>query len=248
MIEFWHLPLLFGTAMAAGFVDSIAGGGGLITIPVLMSLGLSPTDALGTNQLQASFGSGSAAWHHIQAGTVSIQECVFGFLVTVASAAAGAWLVRQVDPAFLRRAIPALLLLVAAYMIFKPRIGETEIAPRMKRGLFHLIFGIALGFYDGFFGPGTGTFWAMAYMLGLGYNMTRATGYTKIMNFGSNISALALFLLGGNVLFGAGLIMGAGQWFGARLGSRMVIAKGAHFIRPIFLSVVLALALKLLWD
>jgi uncharacterized membrane protein YfcA len=109
-------------------------------------------------------------------------------------------------------------------------------------------FGLLLGFYDGFFGPGTGTFWAMAYMLGLGFNMSRATGYTKVMNFASNISSLLFFLAGGKVLFLAGLIMGAGQLAGARLGARMVITKGTKFIRPVFLAVVFALTIKLLYD
>ena len=220
----------------------------MITIPVLMSLGLPPREALGTNKLQASFGSGSASWHYARAGAVSVKECGFGFLISAASAAAGAWLVGQLDPDFLRRAIPVLLLLVAVYMIFNPSLGRQEIKGRMSPRLFYICFGVLIGFYDGFFGPGTGTFWALAYMLGLGYNMTRATGYTKVMNFASNLSALALFVLGGHVHFGAGLVMGVGQWFGARLGSRMVIANGARFIRPIFLSVVLLLAAKLLLD
>jgi uncharacterized membrane protein YfcA len=118
----------------------------------------------------------------------------------------------------------------------------------MPRGTFDLTFGLVLGFYDGFFGPGTGTFWTMAFMLGLGFNMTRATGYTKVMNFASNASSLAFFLPGGNVSWAAGLTMGAGQVLGARIGSRMVITRGAKFIRPMFVSVVLALTLKLLYD
>ena len=95
---------------------------------------------------------------------------------------------------------------------------------------------------------GTGTFWAMAYILGLGFNMTRATAYTKVMNFASNLGSLVFFLLGGNVFFVAGLVMGVGQLLGARIGSRMVIRKGTRFIRPVFLAVVLALTLKLLYD
>jgi uncharacterized membrane protein YfcA len=114
--------------------------------------------------------------------------------------------------------------------------------------MFDLTFGLVLGFYDGFFGPGTGTFWTMAFMLALGFNMTRATGYAKVMNFASNVSSLAFFLLGGNVCFAAGLTMGLGQLIGARIGSRMVIARGTKFIRPVFIAVVLALTLKLAYD
>jgi uncharacterized membrane protein YfcA len=116
----------------------------------------------------------------------------------------------------------------------------------MNRGWFDALFGLGLGFYDGFFGPGTGTFWTLAYMVGLGFNMTRATGYTKVMNFASNLSSLAFFLLGGKVLFIAGLVMGAGQLIGARIGARLVVARGTRFIRPVFLTVVSLLAIKLL--
>lgn len=127
-------------------------------------------------------------------------------------------------------------------------LGAEDLHPRMSRGWFDWTFGLLIGFYDGFFGPGTGTFWTMAFMLGLGFNLTRATGYTKVMNFASNLSSLAFFLLAGDVRWPAGLAMGAGQLLGARMGSRMVIAQGTRFIRPVFLAVVFALALKLLYD
>jgi len=248
MFKFWHLPLLFGTGVVAGFVDSIAGGGGLITLPVLLSFGLDPQHALGTNKLQASFGSGSASWHYAQARTLALKDCTQGFVLSFLGAALGALAVQQLDPSFLRRAIPVLLIGVAIYTVLKPRLGVEDLHPRMGRGAFYLTFGLLLGFYDGFFGPGTGTFWMMAFMLGLGFNMTRATGYAKVMNFASNVSSLALFLLGGNVCFAAGLTMGVGQVLGAKIGSQMVIARGTKFIRPVFISVVLALTLKLLYD
>ena len=248
MTAYWQLPLLFATGLAAGFVDSIAGGGGLITLPVLLSLGLPPQEALGTNKLQGTFGSGSAAAHYAAAKTVSLRDCLRGFIFTLVGAALGAVVVQKIDPSFLRRAIPVLLILVAAYVLWKPKLGTEDLHPRMDRAAFDMLFGLALGFYDGFFGPGTGTFWAMAYMLGLGFNMTRATGYTKVMNFASNLSSLALFLLGRKVVFVMGLTMGIGQLLGARIGSRMVISRGTRFIRPIFLAVVLALTLKLLYD
>ncbi|HZR20529.1 MAG TPA: TSUP family transporter [Verrucomicrobiae bacterium] len=248
MTAHWQLPLLFTTGLAAGFVDSIAGGGGLITLPVLLSLGLGPREALGTNKLQATFGSASAAVHYTAAKTVSVRECVRGFCFTLVGAAAGAITVQRVDPAFLRKAIPILLAAVAGYVLLKPKLGAQDVHPKMRRAPFEMIFGLGLGFYDGFFGPGTGTFWAVACVMGLGYNLTRATGYTKVMNFASNLSSLVLFLTGGRVDFIIGMVMGIGQLLGARIGSRMVIARGTRFIRPIFLAVVLGLTLKLLYD
>lgn len=248
MIEIWQLPILFATALVAGFVDSIAGGGGLITIPVLLNLGIAPRDALGTNKLQACFGSGSASWYYAKAGTVNLRDCAPGCFVSTLGALAGAWSVQQLDPSLLKKVIPFLLIAVAAYVLLKPSLGENDRKARLPRPVFDILFGTVIGFYDGFFGPGTGTFWTMAYVVGLGFTLARATGYTKVMNFASNLSSLALFLVGGNVIFAAGLVMGAGQWLGARLGSRMVIAKGTALIRPVFLTVVVALTVKLLFD
>lgn len=239
---------MFGTGLAAGFVDSIAGGGGLITIPVLLNLGLDSPLALGTNKLQATFGSGSASWHYARANTVSLRDCRRGFLLSLTGAALGALVVQRLQPVFLERAIPLLLLAMAIFTLLKPRLGEADRPARLPRVWFDVLFGLSIGFYDGLFGPGTGTFWAMAYVLGLGFNLTRATAYTKVMNFASNLSSLAFFLLGRNVLFVAGLTMGVGQLLGARIGSRMVIARGTRFIRPVFICVVLALTVKLLFD
>jgi uncharacterized protein len=245
---YWEFPLLFATGLTAGFVDSIAGGGGLITIPVLLGFGLEPAVALGTNKLQATFGSGSAAAHYAAAKAVSLTECSRGFVYTLIGAAFGAVAVQRIDPAFLRLVIPILLIVVAVYVLCKPKLGTDDRQPRMQRGWFDLLFGLGLGFYDGFFGPGTGTFWAMAYVLVLGFNLTRATAYTKVMNFASNISSLILFLAGGKIVFAIGLTMGVGQLIGARIGSRMVLARGTSFIRPVFLLVVILLTLKLLYN
>lgn len=248
MIAAWQYPFLFAVGLVAGFVDSIAGGGGLITIPILLNLGLPPQVALGTNKLQATFGSGSATWHYARAKTVSVTDCVRGFAFCFIGAALGTLAVQHLDPLLLKRAIPVLLLAVGLYMFLKPELGARDLHPRFPRASFDLLFGLGLGFYDGFFGPGTGTFWAMAYMLGLGFNLTRATGYSKVMNFASNLSSLGFFLLGHNVWFAAGLLMGAGQLVGAQVGARLVIAKGTRFIRPVFLCAVLAITLKVLWD
>ena len=134
------------------------------------------------------------------------------------------------------------------YTLLKPELGDKDIHPRMTSGRFDMAFGLLIGFYDGFMGPGTGTFWTMAFMLGLGFNLTRATGHTKVMNFASNLSSLLFFLLAGQVYFATGLTMGAGQLIGARIGASMVVTKCTRFIRPIFIAVVVAVTLKLLYD
>lgn len=248
MIELWHLPILFCAALAAGFVDAIAGGGGLITLPALLGLGLDPRLALGTNKLQGTFGSASATWHYAEAGTMRLGDCLRGFCLTFAGAVAGAAAVQQLDPTLLRKIIPTMLISIALLVWFRPRLGERDRHPRLPRGVFDVTLGLALGFYDGFFGPGTGTFWAIAFVLGLGFNLTKATGHTKVMNFASNIGSLLFFIYAGQVLWVAGLTMGVGQLIGARFGAQVVVARGTGFIRPVFLTVVLALTAKLLYD
>ncbi|MDB6109043.1 MAG: putative rane transporter protein [Pedosphaera sp.] len=243
----WTFAAFFGTGLVAGFVDSIAGGGGLITLPVLLSIGLPPQVALGTNKLQATFGSGSAAWHHTQSGVVSLAACWQGVLFTAIGGVAGTLLVQRLDPNFLKQFIPVILLVIVGYVLFKPQLGATDLHPRMTRGLFYFTAGLTLGFYDGFLGPGTGSFWTMAFMLGLGFNLTKATGYTKVMNFTSNLVSFALFAMAGHVYYAAGFSMGAGQLIGAKIGSGMVVKRGAKFIRPIFIAMVLAITLRLLY-
>jgi uncharacterized membrane protein YfcA len=247
----WQLPILFMTGLVAGFVDSIAGGGGLITLPVLLSFGGNNAVVFGTNKVQATCGSASAAWHYARAGAVPPRDCAGAFLITLAFAALGAVMLQVFAvqrPDVLKKIIPVALVVVALYALLRPQLGFEDRQPRMSRLSFDIIFGVMLGFYDGFFGPGVGTFWTIAFVTFLGFNLTRATGYTKVVNLASNVGALALFLWRHNVDFAAGLTMGAGQILGARVGSKMVLKRGAKFIRPIFISMVIAVTIKLIWD
>jgi uncharacterized membrane protein YfcA len=241
-------PLLFGAAFIAGLIDSIAGGGGLITVPVLMGIGLPPQIALGTNKLQATFGSGSAMLHFVRAGTVKLSDCWTGIFWTTIGAALGVGAVQMLDVSVLKRLIPWLLAAIAIYTLLSPRLGAEDSHARMKSGLFYVLFGLAIGFYDGFLGPGTGSFWTMALMMLLGYSMMRATATTKVMNFTSNFVALIFFLAVGQVRFTEGIVMGIGQFLGARVGSKLVIKRGTAFIRPVFITMVLALVGRLIYQ
>ena len=238
---------LFATGFLAGLVDSIAGGGGLIALPVLLSIGLPPQIALGTNKLQGCFGTFSAACNFVQKKEVLLREAIAGICFTLVGAALGAWLVQQLSARFIEPLVPVLLLGVLVYTFFLPKLGFTDRDPKIPLFFFSMIFGILLGFYDGFFGPGTGSFWTLACMAIMGMNMTKASGYTKIMNFTSNFVALSLFILGGNVFFTVGFIMAFGQVLGAVTGSNLAIKNGASFIRPIFLSVVLLTIARLIY-
>ena len=244
----WILPLLFLTGLCAGFVDSIAGGGGLITLPVLLNVGIPADLALGTNKLQAAFGSGSATWHFAKAGLIDSKEYKIGIFFTAIGAGLGTFCVQQIDPGILKRLIPFLLLGIALWSLLQPQLGAENVRSRMNLKSFHLVFGLVLGFYDGFLGPGTGAFWAMAYMIGAGFSLLRATAHTKVMNFTSNVVSLALFASANHVLYSAGLVMGTGQLLGARLGAHLVIKNGSRFIRPVFIMAALALTSKLLYE
>ncbi len=242
------LPLLFGTGFVAGLIDSIAGGGGLITVPVLLGIGLPPQVALGTNKLQGSFGSGSAMLHFVRAGTVTLSDCRSGIFWTAIGAALGVWAVQRLDATLLKQLIPWLLAAIAIYTLLSPSLGAEDSHARMRSGPFYLVFGLLIGFYDGFFGPGTGSFWTMALMMLLGCSMLRATAATKVMNFTSNFVALLFFLSAGQVRFAEGIVMGVGQFLGARVGSKLVIKRGTALIRPLFITMVLALVARLIYQ
>ena len=239
--------LLAGVGCAAGFVDAVAGGGGLLTVPALLWAGLTPAEALATNKLQSSCGTTLAVASYARAGLLRERAVLVEIAVTFTAALAGAWTVTRVDPAFLRLVIPWLLLAIVAVLWLRPALGVERRAARMRPAAFAAVCGTALGFYDGFFGPGAGTFWTMAFVLLLGLELRAATAHTKAVNLASNLGALAVFLAAGHVRFDIGAAMAVGQLAGARLGARLVITRGTRFIRPVFLAVALALAAKLLW-
>jgi uncharacterized membrane protein YfcA len=239
--------LLFFSGLCAGFIDSIAGGGGLVSVPVLLSVGMPPQIALGTNKLQSSFGSFSASCYYIRKGQADLKEAGKGIFFTLAGAVMGSWLLQQLDPGFIRHIIPFMLLVVFLYTLFSGKMGYETHDAIMPRTLFYTVIGLCLGFYDGFFGPGTGSFWTAAFVILLGFNMTKAAGFTRIMNFTSNIVALLIFIIGSKVIYSAGLCMASGQIIGAFAGSRLAVRNGAKFIRPVFMTVILATILRLIY-
>ncbi|MDJ0784265.1 MAG: TSUP family transporter [Desulfosarcinaceae bacterium] len=242
------LLLLWAGGLCAGFVDSIAGGGGMIAVPVLLTAGLPPHLALGTNKLQSSFGSFTAALNYSRKGLVQPTDMVWGVLVTFIAAAAGTIAIQLLSATVLRTLIPVMLVVVFLYTLFSPELGYHDTPGRLRGLAFYLPVGLLLGFYDGFFGPGTGSFWALAFVMLMGYNLKKATAHTKITNFTSNLAGLIFFLLGGKVVFTAGITMGIGQVIGAYLGSRLVILRGVGLVRFFLLTVVGLTILKLILD
>ena len=234
-------PLAFALVVlaggAAGFVDSIAGGGGMISLPALLAAGLPPHLALGTNKLQSSFGSLTAALRYRAAGIVRFRDMIPGIAATAAGAALGALAVGAVDSGLLRLLIPLLLLAILVFLLLRPRFGLVQAERRVAWLPFWIIAGLTLGFYDGFFGPGTGTFWAMSLVGLAGLDMRGATAHTKVANFTSNLLSLAVFAAAGSVWLQVGLAMGVAEVAGAWAGSRLVLRRGAGFVRTMTLAV-----------
>lgn len=240
--------LLFLAGLGAGFIDSIAGGGGLISVPALLAAGLPPQIALGTNKMQSTWGTLLAVTRYMRAGLVHWNEVRLAVLFTFASASAGTWAVTRVSNEVLKDLVPWLLLGIAVYTLLSPRLGAHESRARLHPAAFALLAGGTLGFYDGFFGPGTGSFWTLAWISLMGLELKRATACTKVVNLTSNLASLIVFILAARVRYDVAAAMIAGQLIGARLGSGLVIRHGSPFIRVVFLLVVLALIVKLLWE
>ena len=238
--------ILFAIGTLAGLVDAIAGGGGLITVPALLWSGLDPVAALATNKAQGVFGSGAAAVNFARLGAIDLHRAWPAFLCSLIGAGAGAAAVQHLGTEALTRLVPLLLIAFALYFLVSPRVSDLDSRRRMGEAAFALLVGTGVGFYDGFFGPGTGTFFAMAYVGLLGYNLRRATAHTKLLNFASNLAALAFFVAAAKVVWVLALPMAAGQLIGAWVGSHLALRHGARLIRPLLVLAALAASVKLL--
>lgn len=241
------LALLFVVALVAGCIDAIAGGGGLLTVPMLLAVGVPPAQTLATNKLQGSFGTLVASITFIRRGEIDLKSFWPFMLATLLGAVAGAVGVRLIDASALAAVIPVLLIGVALYVLLSPRAGDIEAHKRVSEGFFISVVASGIGAYDGFFGPGTGSFFAIAFVALLGHSLRRATAHAKVLNFISNIASLAVFVGGGHVVWVIGGAMALGQLIGARVGAHLVITVGARIVRPILVVMSLALAAKLLF-
>ena len=217
-------------------------------MPALLACGLTPQMALGTNKLQSSCGTTLAVLRYARAGLMKAPWLWLAVIASLLASMGGAFAVSALDKALLQKLMPWMLAAVAVYTALNPRFGLQEARRKMGWVMFALIFGIALGFYDGFFGPGTGTFWTVGCVTLLGLDLRHATAYTKAVNLASNVGSLVIFLGNGSVHFVAAGAMIAGQLIGAHTGAGFVVKHGVKFIRPVFLCVVFALTAKLIWD
>ncbi|MGK0499463.1 MAG: putative membrane protein YfcA [Oceanicoccus sp.] len=245
-LSFELITVLFFVAAFAGFIDAAAGGGGLITIPALMLTGITPVQALGTNKFQAFFGSFSASLHFIRQGIVK-PLAIYPMIITVGLAAgSGAYLVQQVDAQLLFKFMPAVFIAIALYSFFSKGLGDGAGRQRIQPNQYSMTAAPVIGFYDGFAGPGTGTFFALSMVKLLGMDFVRATAHAKVLNFTTNISSFLVFFAGGEVIWLLGLSMAMGQFVGGRLGAKMVIKQGAGFIRGLTVVICIAISVGLL--
>lgn len=242
------LGLLCLAALSAGFVDAIAGGGGLITLPALLTAGLPTHVALGTNKGQSVFGSGAALVRFARAGLVDKKLAQVTFPFGLLGALGGAALVLLLSPEVLKPLVLVLLVAVAVFLAFRrtpPRQDGVEPSPRPRAQAIGALIALAIGTYDGFFGPGTGTFLIVAFSSLLGHGLARASADAKVVNFASNLASMTLFAVRGVVLWKVALPMAAAQFTGAWLGAHVAVKGGDRLVRIVVLCVVAALVLKL---
>ena len=241
------IVLLFFVAAIAGWVDVIAGGGGLLTIPALILVGVPPAAAVATNKLQGSFGTAIASVYFVRKGAVDLTKIKLPICMTLLGSLAGSWFILQIDATALALFLPVLLVATGLYFLLAPNIDNQQRKQKIPLIAFALIIAPLLGFYDGFFGPGTGSFMALALVLCCGHSLPLATAHAKILNFTSNISSLAYFIIYGDIIWLAGLAMIAGQILGAVAGAKLVLKNGSALIKPVIVIVCFAMSINILW-
>ena len=244
--SFELLALLSLVAMAAGFIDAIAGGGGLLTIPALLFTGMSPVQAIATNKLQACFGSFTATRFFIKQKLVEPKQQLGGILAASIGAIFGALAIQAFDSNILISILPFTLIIIAVYLLFAKNFGQAAAKSKLKKRTFNSTFITSVGFYDGFFGPGTGTFFTLSYCKMQAMSLIQATAHAKLMNFTTNIISLTVFILSDQILWIVGFAMAAGQIIGAQVGAATAIKQGTHFIRYMTVAVCIGMSISLL--
>jgi uncharacterized membrane protein YfcA len=232
--------------VVAGFVDAIAGGGGLIAVPALLTAGLPPVAAFATNKVQSAVGTTIAATTYWRRGFVDLRAIGPAIVTTFIGSWLGALAVKQIDTTLLEYIVPVALICIAVYFTFAPRLTDADSRARLDFALFVPVMGCVVGFYDGLLGPGTGSFLTLGFIALFGLGVTRAAANTKFVNLASNVGALALFIPSGDVIWPVALCMAVGQLVGGYLGALTGIRFGARLIKPLVVVISVALAVRLL--
>jgi uncharacterized membrane protein YfcA len=248
----FHLVVLGAAAFVAGLVDAVVGGGGLIQIPAIFSIFPKevPATLIGTNKLASICGTSAAAVNYARRVKVAWSTAAPAAVAAFVLAFAGAWTVTRVPPDFVRSLLPVILLCVAVYTITKKDFGSVHapIHSGAREKLLAVGLGAAIGFYDGFFGPGTGSFLIFLFIRFFGFDFLGASVAAKIVNVACNFSALMWFGYSGHLIWQLGMLMAACQIGGSLVGTRLALKHGSGFVRKLFLVVVSLLILKTGYD
>ncbi|NMD71059.1 TSUP family transporter [Bacillus sp. DNRA2] len=239
--------IIFG--FLGAFIDSVVGGGGLITLPALMFTGLTPAAAVATNKLAGTIGSLTSTIMFYRSGKLDLKAVYKLFPLAFFGSMLGAWTVHLLDPLILKPLMLIMLAGVAIYTVFKKDWGSISTKKQLSTRTF-IVFVLLIsiiGFYDGFIGPGTGSFLIFTFLM-IGHDFIKAAGSAKFLNFGSNIAALIMFLLLGKINFGYGFAMGIAQIAGSICGSKFAISRGSGYVRALFISVTFLLLAKNAYD
>lgn len=243
------LLFMAGAGFMASFIDSVVGGGGLISVPALMMTGLPPVTVLGTNKVAAVMGSLTSVVSFMRSGKVDLNMIRYLFPLSVLGSVCGVYTVRLIPSDFLRPIVVIMLVVVAVYSLLRKNWGEksTYQGMTLKTGVMSALVAVTLGFYDGFFGPGAGSFLLFAFLC-IGFDFIMSAGNARALNFGSNIAAAVMFAWLGLVDYAHAIPMGIAMIFGAIAGTRMAIHKGATYVRPLFILMTAILIGKQVFD
>lgn len=244
------IVLLCIAGFVAAFVDSIAGGGGLISLPALMAAGVPMHFALGTNKFSSTAAAFTSSIKYATSGKVNFRFLKYLLPFTLIGSGLGVKAALMIDSRYLKPLVLVLVLAVGLYSLFSKTIGqENKFRELTKTNIFFgIILAFVIGFYDGFFGPGTGSFLIFGLISIFGFDFINAGGNARVMNFVSNITALVLFAIQGKIDYLYGIPVAILMIFGARLGTMFALKRGAKFIKPIFITMSLAVAGKMLFD
>lgn len=237
--------VLFVASVFGGLVGSLSGGAGMITMPLLLLSGINPLQALATNKLQACFGSFTGAAHYYKQGLVDMGRSRACILIAVVFSAVGTGVAQIISADMLGRILPFAMMLLGAYFLLSPAVSDEDRACK-PRALLYSSCAVA-SLYGGFIGVGIGSF-ILAMLVGLaGYGLSKALAHSRWIVFSINLTSTALFILGGQILWGLGILMCVGQMIGASLGAKLAIKHGARLIRPVVICLCFGISLQLLW-
>ena len=236
--------ILFCVAFFASLIDSIAGGGGLLTTPSMLLVGISPLNVLATNKFQSCFGTFTSTYNYYKIGLLVDNKKILSFVLSFVGSSIGTLLVSRISNDTLESIIP--ILLIGAAVFFITNKGPSEVKTNERLLILFNLFIFAIGFYDGFFGPGTGSFFVLTFIIIKGANIMQSTAITKLLNFASNFAAFIIFALQGYVIWYLGLVMAVAQIAGAFTGSRFAIRNGEKVVRPVLVIVSILLSLRIL--